>query len=77
MLGPARGRAIEPVSMMLLNDYSALATPSGEGLDPELHDLLERAAAAPFSEGVVRCDGMLQAGPNPRSENRAIFAHPS
>jgi hypothetical protein len=55
--------------MMSLIDYDAFAISRGEGLHPKLRDLLERPAAFPSSEGGVRGDGMVQAGPDPRSEN--------
>jgi hypothetical protein len=50
------------------NQLNAFAHSRGEGLRPKLRDLLERAAASPFSEVSIRHDGMLQAGPNPASE---------
>ena len=50
------------------NQLNAFADSRGEGLHPKLRDLLERAAASPFSEVSIRHDGMLQAGPNPASE---------
>ena len=57
--------------MMSLGKLSAFAASRGEGLHPKLRDLVERAAALPFSEVGVRPDGMLQAGPTPRSEQLA------
>ena len=54
--------------MASLTEFSALAASRGEGLHPKLRDLLERAAAFPFSDIGVRHDGMLQAGPTPKSE---------
>ena len=53
------------------NQLNAFADSRGEGLHPKLCDLLERAAASPFSEVSIRHDGMLQAGPNPASEMMA------
>jgi hypothetical protein len=50
------------------NQFNAFAASRDEGLHPKLRDLLERAAASPFSEVSIRHDGMLQAGPNPASE---------
>ncbi|WP_426438631.1 hypothetical protein [Bradyrhizobium genosp. P] len=50
------------------NAFDAFAVARGEGLHPELRELLDRAAARPFSELTVRGDGMLQAGPSPASE---------
>jgi hypothetical protein len=54
--------------MTSLSGFSAFAASRGEGLHPKLRDLLERAATFPFSEVGVRHDGMLQAGPTPKSE---------
>ena len=54
--------------MTSLNQLNAFSDSRGEGLHPKLRDLLERAAASPFSEVSIRHDGMLQAGPNPASE---------
>jgi hypothetical protein len=52
---------------MSLTSFNAIAAARGDGLDPKLRELLERAAASPYSEMSVLPDGMLQAGPNPRS----------
>jgi hypothetical protein len=49
--------------MTSVNDFSVFAMSCGEGLDPKLRDLFEHAATFPFSEVVLRNDGMLQAGP--------------
>ncbi|WP_426424759.1 hypothetical protein [Bradyrhizobium genosp. A] len=54
--------------MMSLSHFNAIAAARGDGLDPKLRALLERAAVSPHSEVMVRSDGMLQAGPNPGSE---------
>jgi hypothetical protein len=51
---------------MSLASFNAIAAARGDGLDPRLRELLERAAVSPHSEVVVRADGMLQAGPSPR-----------
>lgn len=53
---------------MSLSHFNAIAAARGDGLDPNLRALLERAAVSPHSEVMVRSDGMLQAGPNPGSE---------
>ena len=55
------------------DQFNAFLTSRGEGLHPRLRDLLERAAAVPFSDVTRRQDGMLQAGPDPASD--AITAH--
>ena len=41
------------------NEFNAFAASRGEGLHPKPRDLLERVAAAPFSEVTIRKDGML------------------
>jgi hypothetical protein len=40
----------------------------GEGLRPELKSFYERLAKDPYSELVVRKDGMIQSGPDPDEE---------
>jgi len=55
------------------DQFNAFLASRGEGLHPRLRDLLERTAAAPFSEVTRRQDGMLQAGPDPASD--AITSH--
>ena len=54
------------------NAFDAFAVARGEGLHPTLRELFDRTAAQPFSELAVRCDGMLQAGPNPVSDALAV-----
>jgi hypothetical protein len=49
-------------------NFHALAAARGEGLDPKLRLLFERAARSPGSEVTVRHDGFLQSGPDPASE---------
>ena len=49
-------------------NFHALAAARGEGLDPKLRLLFERAATSPASEVAVRHDGFLQSGPDPASE---------
>jgi hypothetical protein len=55
------------------DQFNAFLASRGEGLHPRLRELLERTAAAPFSEVARRQDGMLQAGPYPESE--AVTSH--
>jgi len=55
---------------MSLASFNAIAAARGDGLDPKLRELLERAAVSPHSEVVVRADGMLQAGPSPSPSPR-------
>ena len=54
------------------NALDAFAVARGEGLHPKLREMLDRAAARPSSELVVRADGMLQAGPDPASDALAV-----
>jgi hypothetical protein len=54
--------------MTSFHQFSVFAASRGEGLHPKLRALLERAAAAPFSEVSLRHDGLIQAGPNPDSK---------
>jgi hypothetical protein len=54
--------------MTSFHQFNVFAASRGEGLHPKLRDLLERAAASPFSEVSVRRDGLIQAGPSPASE---------
>jgi len=54
--------------MMCLGGFNAIATSRGDGLHPKLRELLERTAASSRPVVTVRPDGMLQAGPSPRSE---------
>ena len=54
------------------NAFDAFAAARGEGLHPKLRELLDRTGARPFSELAVRCDGMLQAGPDPASDALAV-----
>jgi len=54
--------------MTSFHQFNILAASRNEGLHPKLRDLLERAAAAPFSEISMRPDGLIQAGPSPDSE---------
>jgi hypothetical protein len=54
--------------MTSLLNFHALAATRGEGLLPELRARLERSVAAPCAEFAVRNDGMIQSGPDPKSE---------
>jgi hypothetical protein len=57
------------------NAFDAFAAARGEGLHPKLRELLDRTAARPFSALAVRCDGMLQAGPDPASDALALSSN--
>ena len=54
--------------MTSFHQFSAFAASRDEGLHPKLQALLERSAAAPFSELSMRHDSLIQAGPSPDSE---------
>lgn len=54
--------------MCSFHQFSSFAASRGEGLHPKLRVLLERAAASPFSEVSLRCDGLVQAGPDLETE---------
>jgi hypothetical protein len=60
------------MEMTSLLKFSTIAASRGDGLHPKLRDLLERAAARPFSELAVRGNGMLQAGPDPVTDALAV-----
>lgn len=62
-----RHSSTQPVRQGQDCDFSAFVALRDEGLHPKLRELFERAATFPFSDVSVRSDGMLQAGPNPRS----------
>jgi hypothetical protein len=48
--------------------FHSIAALCGDGLRPELRALFDRLAVDLNSELFVRHDGMLQAGPDPKSE---------
>lgn len=54
--------------MTSFHQFNVFATSRGEGLHPKLRALFERSAAAPFSDVLIRHDGLNQAGPDPVSE---------
>lgn len=54
--------------MTSFHQFNVFATSRGEGLHPKLRALFERSAAAPFSDVLIRHDGLIQAGPDPVSE---------
>jgi hypothetical protein len=57
---------METTAMTSLEKFHAFAVARGDGLHPRIRELLDRAADVPFSEVVVRPDGMRQAGPDPK-----------
>lgn len=55
--------------MTSFHQFNVVAASRGDGLHPKLHVLFERAAATPFSDVLIRHDGLIQSGPNPSSES--------
>ena len=51
-----------------MRKFHSIAALCGDGLRPELQALFERLAIDPYSELFVRPDGMVQAGPDPKSQ---------
>jgi hypothetical protein len=51
-----------------MRKFHSIAALCGDGLRPELQALLDRLAIDPHSELFVRPDGMMQAGPDPKSK---------
>jgi hypothetical protein len=56
------------IAMSFFHQFGVFAASRGEGLNPKLRALLERAAESPFSEVSMRHDSLIQAGPSPASE---------
>jgi hypothetical protein len=51
-----------------MREFHSIAALCGDGLRPELRELFDRLAVDPNSELFVRHNGMLQSGPDPKSE---------
>jgi hypothetical protein len=51
-----------------MHHFQSIAALRGDGLRPELRALFERLAIDPHAELFVRPDGMMQSGPDPKSE---------
>ena len=51
-----------------MRKFHSIAALCGDGLRPELQELFDRLAVNANSELLVRLDGMLQSGPDPKSE---------
>ena len=51
-----------------MRKFHSIAALCGDGLRPELQALFERLAIDPHAELFVRPDGMVQSGPDPKSE---------
>jgi hypothetical protein len=54
-----------------MRKFHSIAALCGDGLRPELRELFDRLAAN-HSELFVRHDGMLQSGPDPKSESSPV-----
>jgi hypothetical protein len=57
-----------------MRKFHSIAALCGDGLRPELQELFDRLAVDPNSELFVRYGGMLQSGPDPKSEAAPIRA---
>jgi hypothetical protein len=55
-----------------MRKFHSIAALCGDGLRPELRELFDRLAIDPHSEQFVRRDGMVQSGPDPKSENTPV-----
>lgn len=55
--------------MTLFRSFHAFAAERGDGLRPEIQRLLNRAAIDSRFATTIRQDGMLQSGPDPKSES--------
>ncbi len=51
-----------------MHKFHSIAALRGDGLRPELRELFDRLAIDPQAELFARPDGMLQSGPDPKSE---------
>ena len=51
-----------------MRKFHSIEALCGDGLRPELKKLFERLAVDPHTELFVRPDGMVQSGPDPKSE---------
>jgi hypothetical protein len=55
-----------------MRKFHSIAALCGDGLRPELQALFDRLAIDPHSELFVRPDGMVQSGPDPKSETAPV-----
>ena len=55
-----------------MRKFHSIAALCGDGLRPELQALFERLAIDPYPELFVRPDGMIQSGPDPKSETKPV-----
>jgi hypothetical protein len=56
-----------------MRKFHSIAALRGDGLRPELQALFDRLAVDPYTELLIRPDGMTQAGPNPVSESADVI----
>jgi hypothetical protein len=59
-----------------MRKFHSIAALCGDGLRPELQALFQRLAIDPHAELFVRPDGMVQSGPDPKSEIQAVASLP-
>jgi hypothetical protein len=52
--------------------FYSIAALCGDGLRPELQALFDRLAVDPDTELFMRGDGMMQSGPDPKSESAKL-----
>lgn len=57
-----------------MHKFHSIAALRGDGLRPELRKLFDRMTIDLHTELVVRRDGMLQSGPDPKSETAPVEA---
>jgi hypothetical protein len=55
-----------------MRKFHSIAALCGDGLRPELQALFERLAIDPYADVFVRPDGMVQSGPDPKSEVQPV-----
>jgi hypothetical protein len=55
-----------------MRKFHSIAALCGDGLRPELQALFDRLAIDSRSELFVRPDGMVQSGPNPKSDTAPV-----
>lgn len=55
-----------------MRKFHSIATLCGDGLRPELQALFDRLAVDPDTELFMRADGMMQSGPDPKSESAKL-----
>jgi hypothetical protein len=53
-----------------MRKFHSIAALCGDGLRPELQALFERLAIDPDTDLFVRPNGMVQSGPDPKSETK-------